>query len=184
VGLEREAAVSDDLRQSWQVRLGIMGDRWTDTASDGYRASGLDLMGTASGMYHFDWKWAGIGLGGMVGVGSMRSPNPLFIPLGTSGFVMPGLYLRLGPYPFGFELGTGARDQFVPGAFFGWRGIIRRQEFRLGLETTESRRPFIIGMVYGDVRLRLTDGLALRLRLDVPLTGKTLEGTLAWAVSF
>jgi hypothetical protein len=45
-------------------------------------------------------------------------------------------------------------------------------------------RPLASIMVYGDLRVRLTDALALRLRLDVPITGKAVEGSMAWAVSF
>ena len=168
VGLGRDAVVSDAPGESWQVRLGILGNRWRQETEDRPRdgRSGVDVMAVVGGMYHWDWLWGGLGVGGIFGAGRSRGPDPYFVHLGQWGFVLPGLYFRVGLPVFGWEVGSGARDQYWPGVFTGFRTTIGSHQFRLG--TQVARLGFL--EVYGDARLQVCDAFGLVLRLDVPVT--------------
>lgn len=135
------------------------------------------------GMYHLDWRWVGIGFGGRLGLGSMHAHDRVLIPLGHAGFLMPGLYFRLGPPVFGVEIGTGARDQFQPGVFSAVRLTFDRNELRVGWLLSREA-PLANSQYYVDARFRLGDGYRLLLRVDIPASARVATGMLGVSFGF
>jgi len=186
VGFGRAGEVRDRLQRSWQVRLGVVGDRWRTEADcdPGLSRSGLDLMGVVGGMVELDSGDFAAGFGGTLGLGRSRAPDRLSPSLGSLGFVVPGLYLRFGTLALAYETGTISRDQFWPYAFGGFRWSIGRHDFGTGIEISRWWHPLSFFQVYGSARLRFTDAHALLLRVDVPVAGPYVTGSLGWSIGF
>jgi hypothetical protein len=142
LGVQGERGVSE-LMQTWQLRLGVFGDVWRHTEEQSGKtlsvADGMDVVGTLNGWYQWDWKWAGFGLGAQLGLGRMVSYDRPLFPIDNVGFVMPGVYLRVGPPVFALEAGTGSLRQMLPGAQVNLRSILGGHEIRLGFESSAPR---------------------------------------------
>jgi hypothetical protein len=188
LSIGREAAPSDELRESWQVGVGVLGERWS-RATEGKPerdVEGLDLLGTFGGIYHWDWRWIGLGVGGMAGFGRANAPDRFPIAIGDVGFAVPGAYFRVGPPVFAYESGLGNVDLYWPGVFGGFRTIFNAgHALRFGWHLPRWSRPLATSMFYLDLRLRVAAAHGLILRVDVPAKSfNAVHGIAGWAVDF
>lgn len=179
VGIGKESAPAVGPRRSWQLRLGVFGDVWSDNPNQG-----VDFMGTFGGVFQLDWRYVGLGVGATLGLGVAESPDPRNLAIDKVGFLLPGFYLRLGPDAFGLELGTAARNRIATGAFVGLRSAFWGHEVRLGAETEYWQAPVRSIHVYGDLRLRLNADYALQLHFAGATNQGGASGTAALSITF
>jgi len=186
VAYGHEGETSDSIRRSWQVRLGVLGNRWRTEADCDPKAegSGLDLMGTLGGMILWDSGDFAAGLGGLLGLGRVDGPDRLTPAISSLGFFMPGIYFRFGTPAFAYETGTIGREQFWPNTFGGFRWMIGRQEFGTGLQVSRWSAPLAFLQLYGTAWLHFTDSQSLVLRVDVPVPDPYVTGSIGWSVRF
>jgi hypothetical protein len=143
LALGREAAPGGAVRrESWQLRLGVYADAWDYKMTDGSGAEkAQDVMVTAAGFYQWDWRAVGLGAGAMLGLGSSKTKEPLFIPLGKDGYAVPALYLRLGPPVFAFELGSAPATSGCPARSWASGSSPSRTSSGWGWSTRAGRGP-------------------------------------------